>query len=422
MINNKYKFFFYTVWGLGFVLWFGVFNHSKAQVITKNEPVGSLVLNYEDQSFVASERLISSWKKPTIIRQAPSVKTVSQPSLNNLVENFLSKKTEPQSPITYSYSLSKIYTWVKAIAPAVEIAAKEPSITISEGKAKNFTPPTVGKSIDYPSTVRDIIDAIEKDNLNISLKIITTLPQTSLEETNNIGINELLARGESKFNGSPFNRRHNIEIGVEKIRGVIVKPNEEFSFNKYLGPVEAEQGFLPELVIKRDKGTILELGGGLCQVSSTTFRAAMKAGLPITERRNHAYAVQYYAPQGTDATIYPGIVDLKFSNDTPASILIWPYFKDKNTLIFDFYGTKDNRIVDVQTPVQYDRKPDGSMKATWSRTIEKNGGKTTDTFKSVYLPPALFHKEEKFVTGNEKPPVTESPFPEPTSNQNSNPG
>src|SRR6185369_10179137 len=115
----------------------------------------------------------------------------------------------------------------------------------------------------------------------------------------------------SNFKGSPKNRRHNITVGVEKMKGVIVPQGAEFSFNEHLGPVDGEHGFLPELVIKKN-GTVPEFGGGLCQVSSTTFRAAMTAGLPITQRRNHAYAVQYYSPQGTDATIYPGSADLKF--------------------------------------------------------------------------------------------------------------
>src|SRR4029077_14600178 len=121
-----------------------------------------------------------------------------------------------------------------------------------------------------------------------------------------------------------------------------------------------------------------EFGGGLCQVSTTTFRAAMQAGLPITARRNHAYAVKYYSPQGTDATIYPGSADLKFINDTPGAILIWPYEKDKNTLVYDFYGTKDSRQVTLQTPVVYDRKPDGSMKATWTRLVTVDGTTRTD--------------------------------------------
>jgi hypothetical protein len=152
----------------------------------------------------------------------------------------------------------------------------------------------------------------------------------------------------------------------------------------------------------------------------------MKAGLPITQRRNHSYAVQYYAPQGTDATIYPGVIDLKFLNDTPGSILVWPYFPDQDTLIFDFYGTKDNREVVLKDPVSYDRKSDGSLKANWTRTVIKNGVSDTKTFNSVYLPPALFHKEEQFVANPTSPnpttppgenPGTITPTPAPPTNE-----
>jgi vancomycin resistance protein YoaR len=149
-----------------------------------------------------------------------------------------------------------------------------------------------------------------------------------------------------------------------------------------------------------------ELGGGLCQVSSTAFRAAMQAGLPIVQRKNHAYAVKYYAPQGTDATIYPGVVDLKFKNDTPGHILVWAYLKDKDNLIFDFYGTKDDRKVTLEKPLQFDRKPDGSMKASWTREINKNGTTTSETFKSVYQSPDLFKVVESFIPAATSTPVT----------------
>jgi vancomycin resistance protein YoaR len=232
----------------------------------------------------------------------------------------------------------------------------------------------------------------------LELKVFETAPKTSLSESNNLGINELIGEGISSFKGSPNNRRHNIAVGLEKFKGIIIPPGQEFSFNQNLGPVTAEAGFLPELVIKGSEGTIPELGGGLCQVSTTVFRAAMAAGLPITDRRNHAYAVQYYSPQGTDATIYPGSADLKFVNNTPASVLIWTYEKDANTLIFDFYGTKDGRKVTLEKPVVYDKQADGSMKATWTRIITKDGQTSTSTFKSVYQSPALFHKTEGFVS------------------------
>jgi hypothetical protein len=136
---------------------------------------------------------------------------------------------------------------------------------------------------------------------------------------------------------------------------------------------------------------------------SLALLEAMAAGLPITARRNHAYAVQYYSPQGTDATIYPGSADLKFVNNTPGAILIWPYKKDKNTLVYDFYGTSDGRKVTLEKPVVYDRKSDGSMKATWTREIFNNGNTTIDTFKSVYQSPALFHKTETFVSSTGTP-------------------
>ncbi len=298
----------------------------------------------------------------------------------------------------YRYRPGKIYAFLQTIAKNLPNAKTEPKLLINQQfRAEEFVNAQKGKTLDYHTSVQNILLALKNNDLGAPLVVDEILPEKTLGSTNTLGINELLARGESDFKGSPKNRLHNIKIGVKQMQGVILKPGEEFSFNKYLGPVEEAQGFLPELVIKRT-GTVPELGGGLCQVSSTTFRAAMNAGLPITQRKNHAYAVQYYSPQGTDATIYPGVVDLKFINDTPAHMLIWPYFKETTKLVFEFYGTKDNRKVTLEKPIQYDKKTDGSLKAEWTRVVEKDGQIATSTFKSIYLPPALFHKEETFPT------------------------
>jgi hypothetical protein len=83
--------------------------------------------------------------------------------------------------------------------------------------------------------------------------------------------------------------------------------------------------------------------------------------------------------------------------------------------VFDFYGTKDDRTVTLETPVQYDKKSDGSMKASWTRVMVKNGVESQDVFKSVYLPPALFHKQEEFVPTNgttTTPPTTPTIAPQ----------
>ena len=171
---------------------------------------------------------------------------------------------------------------------------------------------------------------------------------------------------------------------------MLVGPEDEFSFNSALGKVGVKQGYLPELVIKKDK-TVPEYGGGLCQVSTTAFRGAVKAGFEITERESHAYPVQYYNPQGTDATIYPPHPDLRFKNNTPAYILIQTRIEG-NKLYFDFYGSDDGRKVVLKGPYIYSRKANGAMKASWTQEVYDKDGelKFKKTFYSNYRSPALY--------------------------------
>ncbi|HTL39620.1 MAG TPA: VanW family protein [Methylomirabilota bacterium] len=280
-------------------------------------------------------------------------------------------------------SLQTLDTLSQTINQKPENAA----LTVKDNFATNFNPGQNGQILD----LYQLIKKLQTGMVTINLPVLVSEPDVKLADTNNFGIKELVAVGESNFTGSPHNRIININVGAGKYNGLIVKQGEEFSFNKYLGDVDGEHGFLPELVIKPE-GVIPEFGGGLCQVSTTTFRAAMNAGLPITARRNHSFAVQYYSPQGTDATIYPGASDLKFINNLPSDMLIRTRIEG-HKLYFEFYGTKDTRTVAFDGPTVYDKKPDGSMKATWIRHVTLNDQTVTQTFNSTYLPPALFHHD-----------------------------
>jgi vancomycin resistance protein YoaR len=314
---------------------------------------------------------------------------------------------------SFRYRPDMVYAWTANLSSLYNQPAQDALFAMTGDTVTTFRPDITGRFIDRYQTTWAILDALQNGRTSVAPVVQTKAARQTLAQTNSLGIAELIGRGESKFSGSPKNRRQNIRVGTKKMTGIIIPQGATFSFNEHLGPVVASAGFLPELVIKRT-GTVPELGGGLCQVSSTTFRAAMHAGLPIVERRNHSYAVSYYSPQGTDATIYPGAVDLRFTNDTPGSILIWPTFPDDNHLVFEFYGTRDNRQVTLDTPYSYDRKPDGSLKSTWKRTVTKNGSSKTDTFNSVYQSPALFHKQEEFPVV--VPPTTpQTPTPTPTT-------
>ena len=238
---------------------------------------------------------------------------------------------------------------------------------------------------------------------NIVLPIKKISPTLTSDNYQTMGIKKRIGHGESNFRGSPKNRIHNIHVATSKFEGVVVPPGETFSFIKNLGEVNGDTGYKEELVIKNHK-TIPEFGGGVCQVSTTLFRAAVNTGLKITERRNHAYPVQYYSPQGTDATVYIPKPDLQFINDTPGYILIQPYFNG-TILSFDIFGTSDGRQVETEGPTLLKRTPDGGRKYVWWQIIKDKDGNqiAKNGFWSFYHNAAAYHhSQEQILTSKPK--------------------
>jgi len=242
----------------------------------------------------------------------------------------------------------KAQAYLDTLAKTVNKAAQDAKFDIQDGRVKQFQSSQTGRTLQAAATLEVINQAARSsDTNNMSLVITTEEPTVTTGEANDLGITEIIGVGTSNFSGSPKNRRHNIKVGADTLNGILIKPDEEFSLLKALGPVDGEHGYLQELVIKGNK-TIPEYGGGLCQIGTTTFRAALASGLPIVERRNHSYRVVYYEPAGTDATIYDPKPDFRFNNDTGRAILIQTKIQGDD-LIFEFWGTKDGRRVE-QTP------------------------------------------------------------------------
>ena len=276
------------------------------------------------------------------------------------------------------------------------------TLNYSAGTIQEITPSQSEVTTDMEKAIPLVVDSFSRKEYFIELPVKETPAQVSLAKIKELEIETLVGRGESDFTGSPKNRRHNIAVGASKFNGVVIGKGEEFSFLKTLGPVDKSTGYLPELVIKVDK-TIPEYVGGMCQVSTTCFRAEVNAGLRTTERQNHAYPVQYYSPQGTDATVYIPHPDLKFVNDTPGPILIQTRIAS-NTLTFEFFGKSDGRTVALEGPRTFDKKSDGSMKAEWIQRVYAQDGNLMfqKNFLSKYDSPSKYPHP-----GDEKPPKEE---------------
>lgn len=262
-------------------------------------------------------------------------------------------------------------------------------LSIDNGKVSVFSLSQKGIKLDSEKSAEILVSYFENGSTNASIDLpyVEKDPEISSGSIENLGITSLIGEGRSDFRGSPKNRIFNINVATNRFNGVLIKPGEEFSFVKVLGEVDGEHGYLPELVIKQDK-TEPEFGGGICQVSTTTFRAAIYSGLKITARRNHAYPVSYYNPQGMDATVYVPRPDLRFINDTPGYILIQTEIAGTE-LIFRFYGTNDNRKTNIIGPKILERKPDGAMKATFTQQVLNADGSLMreDVFNSNYDSP-----------------------------------
>jgi len=312
------------------------------------------------------------------------------------------------------------------IAPEINQEAQDARFERSGDRVVQFAVPDQGRTLNLEQTIQHIAAATARSASEATLAVDITEPAVKdVADIHNLGITTLLASGVSDFAGSPSNRVHNIKVGTSKYHGLLIAPGDDFSFNRHLGSVDASAGYLPELVIKNNV-TTPEFGGGLCQVSTTAFRAAIYSGLDITERRNHSYAVRYYGKPGFDATIYPGHTDLRFTNNTPGYILIQTRVVGTK-VYFDFWGTDDGREVKVAGPVTYDYQPDGAVKATLSREVIKDSEVLLDdTFYSRYKSPELFPKvvaadDPNRVQGAQDKPSSPEQAPKPSNDSKPTP-
>ncbi len=318
---------------------------------------------------------------------------------------------------TMTYYDKPVADFIRDTADSYNMPAKNALFQFENGKVISFKADEKGIEIqdeEFMNDFRKQVESISAKNTQLSVVVKDKIiePEITLAEANNHGIEELIAEGKSDYSHSIPSRIHNVILAASKFNGVIVPKGSEFSFNSIIGDISSSTGYQPAYVIQNGR-TVLGDGGGVCQVSTTAFRAALNAGLPITERSAHAYRVSYYendSQPGFDATIYVPSVDFKFKNDTQASILIMTEVDEENMLLtFKFYGKKDDRTVEISPVTIWDVAPApeplyeddptlakdvvkqvdyaaGGAKAKFTYKVVKDGEVREETFTSVYRP------------------------------------
>lgn len=346
-------------------------------VIIQNQPVATfsgttINLKYDGQT--AAERAYLVGRSKFFFSRLYQ-KIVSLMNLNRF--DFIS---------TIEYDRSKAKELIDSLKDQYDYPAKNALFKFENNRVVSFRKEKKGLEIIKESFLADFENAVQTlklkpINLIINIKPRVIEPEITLASINNYGIEELITTGKSDFSHSIPERIHNVILAASKFNGILIPPGKTLSFNETVGDISSLTGYKPAYIIKDGK-TILGDGGGVCQVSTTLFRAALNAGLPIIERNAHAYRVSYYENDmkpGFDATVFAPTVDLKIKNDTPAHILIETEVdKENNLLYFRLYGKKDKRKVEIGDGYLWDVTPPPPPKYQDDPTLKKGVVKQVD--------------------------------------------
>lgn len=365
-------------------------NNLSITVIFENQPVATLSgsaigLKYDGQTAAERAYLIGR----------------SKFLLPRIYQKFVSLTNLTRFDFTSTIDYDKLLVGEKTdlLKEHYDFPAKNALFKFENGRVISFRKEEKGREIikesflsDFDNLVQSLKNKPKNAILIVKPKVIE--PEITLTSLNNYGIEELISEGRSDFSHSIPERIHNVILAASKFNGVLIPPGKTFSFNETIGDISSLTGYKPAYIIKDGK-TVLGDGGGVCQVSTTLFRAALNAGLPIVERYPHAYRVIYYENDmkpGYDATVFSPSVDLKIKNDTPAHILIETEVDNINNLLFfRFYGKKDERRVEVGDAYVWDVVPPPEARFQEDPTLKKGvvkqvdfpawGGKSTFNYK-----------------------------------------
>ncbi len=295
----------------------------------------------------------------------------------------------------FALNEEKVKFYLETLRPFINSPAQDAKFVMENDRVKEFQANQSGLNLNEKKTYNDLDSIFKERNYRpaelsktVTVSVDIVQPNVLISDVNNLGIMGVVGVGYSTFKDSHTNRIKNIANAVKRLNGILIKPGEEFSSNKYAGPYTAENGFLPEMVIK-GREIKPEIGGGMCQIGTTLFRTAMNSGMPISERRNHSLVVSYYADPvngnpGTDATLYEPNVDFKFINDTGGYLLLQTSIDyKKQELVFTFWGKNDGRKGSYTHPEVTKWIPAGEPQEIIVTTLKPGERKCQNAFRGA---------------------------------------
>ena len=222
-------------------------------------------------------------------------------------------------PFLFDLDRNRLSEIVAKMTPLLNRSARDASILIVD-KDVTILPAITGRKIISSKTAENAFSD-PQPHLALMVNLIFDISNPKINDADFSGINTVISTFSSRFNPWDYERNANLRLAAESINGTVLKPGAVFSYNSIVGPRTASQGFRMAPVILDGK-LVPDWGGGVCQVSSTLYNAALLANLEIVDRTAHGRAIGY-VPLGFDATVVDGQIDFKFRNNLPNPVLIY---------------------------------------------------------------------------------------------------
>ncbi|WP_312258372.1 VanW family protein [Romboutsia ilealis] len=297
-----------------FVEGIDVSNLTKEEAINyvnENVILGELQLNYNGETNVISpDEIDLKYNTSEVVDEAYHY-TKTDSYFENVKRFFDLNKNSKNLEIKSLYNENKLSEKIQNISDSINVDMKNAKVYISDSGNISVSSATIGKELDIASTKESIYDAIKnKDYKSIDLKVNIKEPKISTEAVKSV--NTLLAEFSTKFSTKDSNRVTNVVLSAKATSDVLLMPGEEFSYNNLTGKRTASNGYKDAPVIINGK-LEQDVGGGVCQVSSTLFNSVLYSGLDVTSRRNHSLKSSYVSI-GRDAMVSDGGSDFRFKN------------------------------------------------------------------------------------------------------------
>ncbi|NBH32975.1 vanomycin resistance protein VanB [Clostridiaceae bacterium] len=246
-------------------------------------------------------------------------------------------------------------------------AAKNGSISSYDKDTDKFlfTGAETGLALDQEKLIKDIESALKKKDFDAKIPALMNPVEPEFSEETAKEKYKTISTFTTKTT-SNSKRNTNVKLSAEAINGTILQPGEEFSFNKTVGQRTEAKGYKGAAAYNNGE-VVEEIGGGVCQTSSTLYNAVLKAGLKTTKRQSHTYEPSYVTP-GTDATVSWNGPDYKFVNNSSAAIGIRARYSDQTVTISIYgvpvleegvtYSLKSTKLKDIDPPAPtYEEDP-----------------------------------------------------------------